>query len=329
MSPAPDPSGRRIAVCDKTFCGHEGLRAELRARYPLARFSDPSRTLQGDALVDFIGDASAAIIGLSVIDDAALARMPGLAVVSKFGVGVNNLDFQALARRGVRVGWTPGVNRRSVAEFAIGQLITLLRGLHLTHADVLAGGWARRPGRQLDEVTIGVLGCGMVGQEITRLLRAFGARVLATDIRDVSGFCCEVGAAQVPLEALLAQADALTVHLPLTEATRGLLDAAALARMPAGAVLVNTARGGIVDEAALVEALRSGRLSGAAMDVYEVEPAAGNALLALPTFRASAHVASGSDAGVWGMGRAAIAGLDSHRPALEVLAQIRALGGLG
>ena len=321
-----------VAVCDISFCAHAALRAELSALHPGARFNDPDVQLQGRALIDFVGDAEAAIIGLSRITGPVLDALPGLRIVSKYGVGMDGIDLGACAARGVRVGWRPGVNRCAVAEFALGQLITLLRGLHATHAEVVGGGWSRAaPGtsRQLSEVTVGVLGCGQVGAEVTRLCRAFGARVLVCDVRDVSGVCEAHGAVQVDLETLLAESDALTLHTPLTAATRGLLNGAALDRLPAGAVLVNTARGGIVDEAALAARLRSGRLGGAAVDVFASEPPTGSALLGLPNFRASAHLASGSEAGKLAMGRAAIAGLSEHRPAAAIRAEIQRLGGYG
>jgi len=322
----------KVAVCDISFCAHPALKAELLALHPDARFNDPDVQLQGDALVRFVGDAEAAIIGLSRITGPVLDALPGMGIVSKYGVGMDGIDLSACEVRGVRVGWRPGVNRHAVAEFALGQLITLLRGLHSTHAAVVGGGWSRAaPGasRQLSEVTVGVLGCGQVGAEVMRLCRAFGARVLACDVRDVSAICEARGAAQVDLETLLAESDALTLHTPLTGATRGLLDGAMLDRLPAGAVVVNTARGGIVDEVALADRLRDGRLGGAAFDVYASEPPAGSPLLALPNFRASAHLASGSEAGKLAMGRAAIAGLTEHRRAADVRAEIERLGGYG
>ncbi len=316
----------RVGVCSRSLSANPALRAELLACAPEVRINAAGLRLEGASLAEFLRGCDAAIVGLEPVDEALLAAAPELRVVSKYGVGLDAFDFEALVRRGVRVGWRPGVNRRAVAEFALGQLITLLRGLHTSHRTVTGGGWGFPPSRQLDESTIGILGFGQVGQELAGLLAPFGARLLAHDRRALPERCAQLGVQQVSLEALLSQSHAVSVHLPLTGRTRGLLDAAALDLLPAGAVLINTARGGIVDEDALAERLADGRLAGAAFDVFEREPPAGSPLLALPDFRASAHIAGSSESARMAMGRAAIAGLRDHRPAAEVAEQLRALG---
>lgn len=307
----PDPAV--IAVCPRTFSTDPALRDSLRARYPNARFNDLGVTLHGDALVEFLDGAEKAIVGVERLDGAALARLPALRVVAKFGVGLDSIDLPALESRGVRLGWTPGVNRRSVAELTLCFALALLRGVPAASAALRAGAWRPSVGRELSEVTVGLVGCGHIGREVARLLRPFGPRLLAHDLVDQADFYRELDVTPLDLDPLLARADIVSLHLPLDPSTRGVLSPARLDRMPEGSFLINTARGGLVDEAHLARRLDEGRLAGAAFDVFFDEPDVHPALLRQPTFLGTPHIGGRSRRGVQAMGRAAIAGLDDHR----------------
>ena len=304
------PRPTRVAVLSRSFSRHPILRRELQALYPDATFNDTGRTLAGDELIGFLKGHDAGVVALERIDDSLLAALPDLRVLSKYGVGLDNVDLRAAARRGVAVGWTGGVNRRSVAELAICFMIAGLRGVAVSQAEMRAGVFRQYPGRQLSGATVGLIGCGHVGKELTRLLRALGApRILVHDIRDVGAFCAEFGAEQVGLDALIAESDVVSLHVPATPDTVGMIDAGRLAAMRAGGVLVNTARGGLVDEAALKRSLKDGHLGAACFDVFAVEPPQDAELLALPNFLATAHIGGSAEEAVVAMGRAAIAGL--------------------
>lgn len=309
-------SGPRVAVCSRSFSRSPELRAMLSARYREVRFNDDGRALSGDALADFLDGAHKAIIGLERVDVTLLERLPTLKVISKYGVGLDGLVLADLAACGVELGWTPGVNRRAVAELVIAQAITLLRGAQITNREMREGTWRTVVGRELSSACVGIVGCGNVGKELARLLQPFGSRLLAHDLLDFPGFYTAHHITPVLLDELLATADIVTLHVPLDASTRRLLNAERLALMKPGACLINTARGGLVDELALHALLSAGRLGGAAIDVFEDEPPTDSPLLELRDVLCTAHMGGSTREAVLAMGRAAIAGLDHHAPAV-------------
>lgn len=319
----------RIAVAARSFSRNPTLRLELAARYPNVTFSESARLLDGAALVKFLRDHDRAIIGLERVDEGLLAQLPELEIISKYGVGLDGLDLPALARHGVKLAWTGGVNRRSVAELTLAFAIALLHRVPETSVALRGGEFQKLVGRQLTGRVVGIIGCGFVGKDLVSLLAPFGCRVLAHDIRDYAEFYAANGVEAVSLERLLAEADIVTLHVPLDDTTRGMIGARELALMQKGACLINAARGGLVDEAALVEALASGHLEGAACDVFQLEPDANPALLELPTFLGTPHIGGSTAEAQLAMGRAAIAGLETaqllgpHHPALGGQEELR------
>ena len=299
-----------VAVASRSFSVNPTLRDELLQRYPGSTFNDTNRVLAGDELAAFLRGHRMAITGLDVLTDAIFRDVPELRVVSKYGVGLDMIDLDAARRHGVSVRWTPGVNRQAVAELTIAFMLNLCRSVVPQARALSEGAWRQLRGRQLSSAVVGVIGCGAVGQAVARLCRAFGATVLAHDIRVYEEFYRDAGVTPVDLDALLSQSDIVTIHLPLDSTTAALIDARALQRMKPSAFLVNTARGPIVDEAALAAALVEGRLAGAAADVFTVEPPAGSPLLGLTNFVGTPHIGGGTQEAGLAMGRAAIAGLD-------------------
>ena len=186
---------------------------------------------------------------------------------------------------------TPGTNERAVADFAFGLILTVARAIPANIANVKAGRWERVVGPDVAHATLGIVGLGLIGKEVARRAHGFDMRILAYDVFRDEAFAEQYGVEYRELDDVLAEADYVTVHVPLMPQTRNLLDAGRLARLKPTAYVVNTARGGTVDEAALYEALTSGRLAGAALDVFGVEPAWGNPLLELPNVVATPHVA--------------------------------------
>jgi len=300
-----------IAVTSRSFSRHPVLRAELLQRYENVTFNEDGKALAGETLVAFLGGHAKAITALEVIDDTLLAQVSELRVISKVGVGLDMIDLDALGRRGVRQAWTPGTNRRSVSELVIALALALLRHVVPSVLEVRGGMWRQQQGRTLSGRTVGVLVLGHVGQDLVRLLGPFECRVLAQDIREWPEFEAEHRVTRVDLETFLRESDVVSVHLPLTEETRNILSAERLARMKMGAILINTARGNLVDEGALAALLRSGRLAGAGFDVFAMEPPGDRDLLALPNFLATPHIAGSTEEAILAMGRAAIAGLDA------------------
>ena len=303
----------RVAVASRSFAGNAILRAELTAKYPNVSFTESASVLDGDALIAMLRGHDSAIVGLERVDDRVLAAVPELRVISKYGVGLDAIDIDAVARRGIRLGWTGGVNRRSVAELTLAFALALLHRMPEGGVALQRGEWPKLVGRELTGKTVGIVGCGFVGQDLVRLLAPFGCRVLANDIRDYPEFYAAHGVTPVALAELLETSDVVTLHVPLDATTRGLIGAAELARMRPGTFVINAARGGVVDETALADALERGHLSGAACDAFQMEPDANPRLVALPTFLGTPHIGGSSQEAQLAMGRAAIAGLETAR----------------
>jgi len=304
---------RRIAVASRSFSEHEVLRRELQAVHEAVTFNDAGERLSGARLVEFLRGHDAAIIALETVDDALLRALPELRSIAKFGVGLDGVDLEALREHGVRLGFTAGVNRRSVAELALGFMLAATRDTIESTRRVREGRWERGGGRVLSGRNVGVVGIGNVGQDLIQLLAPFGCRVLGCDIADRSEFCERYAVRCMPLAELLAQSDFVSLHVPLTPRSRRMIDEAALSQLAAGSVLINTARGEIVDEAALVRALDRGAPRAYYADVLAQEPPTDSSLVARGDVFVTPHIGGSSAEAVLAMGRAAIRGLAEAR----------------
>jgi D-3-phosphoglycerate dehydrogenase len=301
----------KIAVTSRSFSKNETLRSELLALYRNVTFNDAGASLSGDELVAFLDGHDRAIVALEKLTEDVIVRLPRLRTVSKYGVGLDNIDVDALRRHGKKLGWRGGVNRRSVSELTLSFMIALLHNVPRASYLVREGGWRQIPGRQLTGKTVGIIGCGHVGKDLVGLLRPFDVKILAYDIVDYADFYRANGIEAVGVDELLARADVVTIHVPSDKTTRNILDSERIARFRPGSVFVNTARGGLVDEAAMHDALVSGRIAGAAFDVFAQEPPSETALLKLPNVLVTPHIGGSAEEAVLAMGRAAIQGLCS------------------
>lgn len=299
----------QVAATSPSFSRHAVLSAELRAAFPLARLNGEGRALRGDTLVEHLADAEGAVIGLEPITDEILRACPSLRIVAKYGVGLDNIDLEACERRGVRVGWTAGSNKRSVSELTLAYMLGLCRNVFVSHGHLKAGVWRKDGGVQLSNRTVGIVGLGNVGKDLAVLLRAFGCTVLACDILDMGEWCAGHGVEQVEFQTLLERSDIVSLHVPLTPLTRGMIGPEALSRMRPTAILINTARGEVVEQKALGQALREHRIQAAALDVYEIEPPTDAAFLSLPNLICTPHIGGSADEAILAMGRNAIAHL--------------------
>jgi D-3-phosphoglycerate dehydrogenase len=239
-----------------------------------------------DELVALCPDAVAAIADADPFDAAVLHRMGALLIIARTGVGLDSIDLEAASTAGVAVTVTPHTNDETVADHALALMLSALRRLPAQDAQVRGGGWRNFDlcGPQLHQATVGIVGYGAIGHAVGRRVRGFGAELLVYD-----PLLTEADAPLVELDELLARSDVVTIHAPLSPATRGLIDARAIAAMKPGAVLVNTARGPIVDEQAVVAAAERGDLF-AALDVFEIEPPIGRPIVAAPNVLFSPHV---------------------------------------
>jgi phosphoglycerate dehydrogenase-like enzyme len=260
--------------------------------YARARGEDVMRTL--------IADADFAISGQVDVTRGVMAAGTRLKLLHKWGVGTDNFDLAAARELGIKVARTTGSNAVPVAEFTIGLMLATLRHLAYAHAELREGRWkgGRLPSDayMLSKKTVGIIGFGAIGRQVTKKLQGFECRVLYNTPRRLSPADeAVIGVAYADLPALLAESDVVSLHCPLTDTTRGMIDRAALSAMKKTAILVNVARGGVVVEADLLWALQNGVIHGAATDVFEKEPApAENPLLSLPNMVVTPHIAAGA-----------------------------------
>ena len=304
------PDTPRIAVASPSFCQHPLLRAELLARHPGAKLNPSPHRLEGDALVDFLRGHDVALLGLEHLTAPMIAALPELRVVSKLGTGTDMLDLAAMRARGIRLGWAPGANALSIAELVLAFALLSLRHMGALNAALRRGERPpQRMGRLLSGRVVGLHGCGHIGQHVVRLLAPFGCTVLAHDIADRTDFYAAYAVTAVGLDELLARSEVLSLHIPLTAGTRGLYDEAMLARLRPDCVLINTARGELVEEGALIARLRDGRLAAACADVFAHEPEINQALVDLPNFFATPHIGGSAEEARLAMGRIAIEGI--------------------
>jgi phosphoglycerate dehydrogenase-like enzyme len=243
-------------------------------------------------LIRRIGDAEVVINirAYAKFTDSVLARCPRLRLISIWGTGTDNADLAACRARGVAVTNTPGVNARAVAEHTLALMLAITRHIPAMDRDTRAGQWPRGMLVQLEGRTIGLIGLGAIGGRVAELLRPFGVRLLASTYGPDAGRAAAHSARHVPVETLLRESDIVSLHLRLSEDTKGYLGRDRLALMKPTAFLINTARGAIVDKAALIDALRAGRIAGAALDVYHEEPIPqGDPILGLPNVVLTPH----------------------------------------
>ena len=259
---------------------------------------DPALVERREALLAALAVADALIVrNRTRVDAGLLSAAPRLKVVGRLGVGLDNIDVEACRARGIAVIPATGANALAVAEYVICTAMLLLRGAYASTADVVEGKWPRTAlsgGREVAGKTLGVIGFGSIGRLTARLAKALSMDVLGHDANVPASDACwhDERVEACTLDALLARADVVTLHVPLVPQTRNLIDDARIAAMKRGAIVVNTSRGGVVDEAAIAAGLRSGQLGGAALDVFENEPLpAGSPLAGCPNLLLTPHVA--------------------------------------
>ncbi len=322
----------KILVTARSFRNVEGEHQEIlrRAGYEVV-FSPYDRPLQPGELAELIGDAVAVIAGVDSFTKEVFERAPQLRVVSRFGVGVDNVDLAAATEHKVVVTITPGANAVAVAELTILLMLALARHLPVHDRWVRAGEWKRGTGMELMGATLGLVGLGSIGQEVAVRARAFGMRVLATRRHPTHSDIADEVWPPERLPDLLRVSDVVSLHLPLTPETYHMIGAKEMALMKPTAFLVNTARGGLVDEQALYEALRERRLAGAAFDVFEQEPPGESPLLQLDNFIATPHIGSATVQTArrmgWMAAQNALAVLEGRRPEGVVNPEVYALLG--
>jgi phosphoglycerate dehydrogenase-like enzyme len=284
------------------------LRSRLEASVGKVTYNPFGRACSSEELQNLIQRVDGMIAGLDQIDRPVIEKASRLKVIARYGVGYDRVDIACAHEKGIIVTFTPGANAASVAELAIGLMLCLARDIPSTSEATKAGEWPRTSGVSLGGKTIGILGLGAIGKAVVKRLAGFECRILAHDIHIDQKFVEDNHVQLVDVESMLPEVDILSLHLPVTRETKGVVNAAFLSRMKTGSFLVNTARGELVDEKALVEALRSGHLRGAGLDAFFPEPPdPSNPLLSMKNVIATPHAGAHSDSATKAMGEMALA----------------------
>lgn len=282
---------------------------QLGVPYTVAAKSPPPELDHFVSLAQAHG-ATMALIGRERLDRKSLEQLPKLKFIAKYGVGLDNLDDEACADLGISIGWTGGVNRRSVAELVLAFSLMHCRNVEHSMQLLRRGIWEKNGGRQLSQCRFGIVGFGHIGQDLASLLRPLGCEIFYNDILDKSIEARQLGARRLDYESLLATCDIISFHVPSTAATRPLFAGNSIALCRPQTLIINTARGDIVDFAQVTAAVLNGQLGGYAADVFPVEPCQLDALMSQSSkLYFTPHIGGNAREAVLAMGRAALAHL--------------------
>ncbi len=243
-----------------------------------------------DELLEIISDADGIIVGADKVTKRVIDKASKLKIIAKHGVGVDNIDVKAAAEKGILVSVAQGSNTVAVAELALALMLDLARNLQRCNLETKEGKWNRIIGVELQGKTAGIIGTGRIGKEVAKRLYHLGMKILAFDTCKDNEFAEKYGITYVDLDTLLENSDFITLHVPLMAETERIINKKNISLMKPTAYIVNTARGGLIDEEALYEALKNNKIAGAAVDTFELEPPVNSPLLSLPNLIATPHI---------------------------------------
>lgn len=289
------------------------LRRMVSEVFPQVVFGPTEENYSREAFYAFAADALALIVGREKVNKDLLKAAPHLKVISKYGVGLDNIDFEACRSAGVEVLYARGVNRQCVAELTLGFMLGALHNMFVSDRLLHQNIWLKDGGRDLQGKTVGIIGFGHIGTRLADLLQPFDVTILVNDIVDKSVECRKYRSArQTSLEEILRYSDIVTLHVPLDASTRNMIARPQLEMMKRDAILINAARGGIVNEKDLLGHLEKNSLAAACLDAFEIEPATDNPLLKHPRIIATPHIGGNSLEARMAMASAAVRLLQSY-----------------
>ena len=301
----------KVAVCSRSFSQNIILRENLLKKYKHVTFNESGLKMNKDELIKFISGHTKAITALEIIDSYVLENLPELRVIGKYGVGLDMIDMKSMIKYNVKLGWKPGVNKLAVAELTLTLALTMIRRISESNSLITQGIWKQIIGNQLSNKTFGIIGCGNVGKELVKLLKPFSCRILVYDIAKQDEYYKHNYILSVDLDELLKVSDIVSLHLPLNESTKNILNKDKLSTLKPSSILINVARGGLVDEDALNDLLLNRKIASAAFDVFEEEPPINNELFERKNFFGTPHIGGSAEESILEMGLAAIEGLDN------------------
>ena len=275
------------------------------------------RPLKEDELIPLLVDVDGVIAGLDEFGEKVLKSSNRLKVISRYGVGIDNIDMEAAKRLGIFVINTPDVNTQAVADLTFGLILSVSRKIPQSHQSTRKGRWERFIGREVYGKRLGIIGLGRIGKAVANRAKGFEMEIIAYDVQRDESFAETLEIKFLPLDDLLMEADFVTLHCGLNPQTKGLIGPRELGLMKETAYLINTARGELVDERALYEALKEGKIAGAGLDVYEQEPPLESSLLSLENAVTTGHIAAYTDEAIKEMALASVKNLLSALEALK------------
>ena len=296
----------KIAVLSPLFSRSSALVAELKTHFNDVRLNVENCLKTPQDIVSFLKGVDGAIVGREIIDEAILAQTPSLKIISRYGVGLDNLDVEAMKKRGIALGWSGGTNANSVAEITLSFMLSLIRNLHISTTLLKEGIWKVNGGRELSGKTIGLFGFGNISKRVIELLAPFSCTILVYNRTHNEAEAKRYGIRFASKEEILEKADIISIHLPLTPESKGMFSTKEFERMRRDAFIINTARGGIIDEEALKVALKTGQIAGAALEAFEKEPVEDTELISLPNLICTQHLGGNSKESILNMGYSSI-----------------------
>jgi D-3-phosphoglycerate dehydrogenase len=309
----------RILITSRSFGGlvREPLEMLLEEGYEIVRVSDKAQ-LQEENLCKHVRDIDGYIAGLEVIPARVIEAADKLKIIARHGAGVDSVDVDSATKRGIMVTNTPGVNSDSVADLTFGLMLACARLIPKCDRDLRSGAPGKYYGLSLYGKTLGIIGTGQIGSRVAMRAGGFAMKVIAYDIVENEGLKTKFDVQYAALDTLLKESDFVTLHVPINEETRNIINAERLSMMKETAILVNTSRGEAVDEDALFAALKERKIFAAGLDAFRAEPPTGSPLLGLDNVVATNHIGAHTYEAIRGMGMGAVenllAGLRGQRP---------------
>lgn len=259
-----------------------------------------------DELISFLSKCDVAIVGLDKITEEVVLNNKKLKAIAKYGVGLDNIDFEICKKYNIEILHTQGVNKRSVSELTLGCILSLLRNIYISSNLLKKNIWEKNGGVQLSNKTIGIIGVGNIGKDLIQLIQAFNCKILVNDIYEQNDYYKNNNLIETSKEDIYRNADIITIHTPLNDSTKYMINKKSLSIMKSNAIVINTARGGIVNQNDLKWALTNNIIAGAAVDAYETEPPEDIELLNLPNLINTPHIGGNAEEAVEAMAQSAI-----------------------
>lgn len=299
----------KIAVISPLFSRSNELVTTLRSHFPDTTINADNTLKTKEDIIAYLQEMDGAIVGREEIDDEILQACPKLKILSRYGVGLDNVDVEALKKRNIHLGWTGGTNCNSVAEITLYFMLSLIRNTYTTATLLKQHTWKVNGGSELTGKTIGLFGFGHIAKRVVELLKPFSCTILVCNRTQNEAEAKSYGITFASKERILEVADIISIHLPLTPQSKNLFSRAEFEAMKPSAFIINTARGGIIDEEALKVALKTGQIAGAGLEAFAQEPVQDWELIDLPNLMCLPHVGGNSKESILAMGYASIAHL--------------------